>query len=284
MRLDGTVPIVTPVPETTYSRFVDLHHGVEPLLIPNAFDRGSARILTSMGFRALATTSSGAAATRGLLDGALGRDETLENAAAVVSASNLPVSADMGNGFGASAQDVAVTVQMAIEVGVAGMSIEDFSGEKDAPISTVPEAVERVCAAAEAAHNGPTKLVLTARAENYLHGRPDLADTIARLQAFQEAGADVLFAPGLDSASDLRDLISAVDLPVNVLLRSDTPSVSELSEIGIKRISVGGAFAFAAYAGLIAAASEFRDLGTTGYLTEAAMGRSAAGEAFTSPE
>jgi 2-methylisocitrate lyase-like PEP mutase family enzyme len=252
--------------------------------MPNAFDRGSARILTSMGFRALATTSSGAAATRGLLDGALGRDESLENAAAVVSVTELPVSADMENGFGASALDVAHTVRMAIGIGLAGLSIEDFSGAKEAPIFAVQEAAERVTAAAEAAHNGSTKVVLTARAENYLHGRPDLADTIARLQAFQEAGADVLFAPGLDSASDLRDLISAVDLPVNVLLRATTPSVSELAEIGIKRISVGGAFAFAAYAGLIAAASEFRDLGTTDYLTKAAIGRSVAGEAFMSSQ
>lgn len=250
------------------------------MLLPNAFDRGSARLLAAMGFGALATTSSGAAATLGRLDGSLDRAETLDNAAAIVSASDLPVSADFGNGFGDGIEEVAESVRMAATIGLAGVSIEDYAGESSAPMFDVPTAVERVEAAAEAAHAGPTKLVLTARADNFVHGLPDLGDTIDRLQRFQAAGADVLYAPGVVLLPQLRDIVSAVDLPVNVLARPGSPSVDELAELGINRISVGGAFAFAAYGAVVEAANELRDLGTFGYLEAAAVGGSAASGAF----
>jgi 2-methylisocitrate lyase-like PEP mutase family enzyme len=268
------------VAATPFELFSDLHHRERPLLLPNAFDRGSARLLASLGFEALATTSSGAAATLGRLDGSLDRAETLDNAAAIVSATGLPVSADLGNGFGDGAEDVARTVAMAAAIGLAGLSIEDYAGPGSAPMFDIPTAVERVEAAAEAAHGGPTKLVLTARADNFVHGIPDLADTIDRLQRFQLAGADVLYATGVVLLSELRDIVSAVDRPVNVLLRPGSPSVDELAGIGVKRISVGGAFAFAAYGAVVEAANELRDLGTHGYLDGAAVGVSGARAAF----
>jgi 2-methylisocitrate lyase-like PEP mutase family enzyme len=268
------------VPATPFATFSDLHHRERPLLLPNAFDRGSARLLASLGFEALATTSGGAAATLGRLDGSLDRAETLDNAAAIVSATDLPVSADLGNGFGDRVEDVTLTVRMAAAIGLAGLSIEDYGGHSSASMFDIPTAVERVEAAAEAAHAGPTKIVLTARADNFVHGIPDLGDTIDRLQRFQVAGADVLFAPGVVLLSQLRDIVSAVDRPVNVLLRPGSPSVDELAELGIKRISVGAAFAFAAYGAVVEAANELRDLGTLGYLDGAAVGVSAARTAF----
>src|SRR6185437_3859118 len=180
-------------------RFLALHRAGEPLLMPNPWDLGSARLLASLGFEALATTSSGFAATLGRNDGAVSRDEAIVHAAVIVAATGLPVSADLENGFADAPAGVAETMRMSIEVGLAGASVEDFTGRADDPIYGIGLAAERIAAAAEAAHGGPGRLVLTARAENYLHGRPDLADTIARLQAFQEAGADVLYAPGLRS-------------------------------------------------------------------------------------
>ncbi len=177
-------------------RFLALHRPGAPLLIPNPWDVGSAKLLASLGFEALATTSSGYAATLGRLDGAVTRDEALAHAAELVAATPLPVSADLENGFGDSPDAVAETVRLAREAGLAGCSIEDFSGDDDAPIYDRDRAAERVAAAVEAAHAGPVRLVLTARAENHIHGIDDLADTIARLQAYQAAGADVLYAPG----------------------------------------------------------------------------------------
>ncbi len=265
---------------TLFSTFSDLHHRERPLLVPNAFDPGSAKLLAWLGFEALATTSSGAAATLGRLDFSLDRTETLDNAAAIVSATDLPVSADLGNGFGVGIEAVAETVRRAAAIGLAGLSIEDYAGNSSAPMFDTPIAVERVEAAAEAAHAGPTKLVLTARADNYVHGLPDLGDTIDRLQRFQAAGADVLFAPGVVPLSEVRDIVSAVDRPVNVLLRPGSPSVDELAGIGVKRISVGGAFAFAAYGAVVKAADELRRSGTAGYLDDAAAGVSAARSAF----
>jgi 2-methylisocitrate lyase-like PEP mutase family enzyme len=178
-------------------RFLALHERGEPLLLANAWDVGSARLLASLGFDALATTSSGFAATLGRVDGQVSREEALEHCASIVAASELPVSADLENGFADDPGGVAVSVRLALETGLAGCSIEDFSGRDDAPIYELGLAAERVGAAAEAAHGGPVHLVLTARAENHLHGRRDLADTIARLQAYERAGADVLFAPGV---------------------------------------------------------------------------------------
>ena len=255
--------------------FLDLHRPGNPLLLPNPWDRGSAALLASLGFRALATTSSGFAATLGRPDGSVSRDEAQAHAAAIVTATELPVSADLENCFADDPGGVALTVTLAAETGLAGCSVEDFTGDDDEPIYDIGLAAERVAAAVEAAHAGPARLVLTARAENYLHGRPDLTDTITRLQAYQAAGADVLYAPGLTSLADIRQVVTAVDRPVNVLAMSGAPPVSELAEAGVSRVSVGGAFAFAALGGLAAAATELRDKGTYGYLANSAAGRRA---------
>ncbi|MDT7638145.1 MAG: hypothetical protein QOC83_2433, partial [Pseudonocardiales bacterium] len=206
--------------------FRRLHHGSELLLLPNPWDVGSARLLASLGFAALATTSSGYAATLGQLDGSVTRDQALRHAAAIVAATDLPVSADLENGYGDGPEQVAETVRLALDAGLAGCSIEDFTGGADDPIYDRARAAERITAAAEAAHAGPTRLVLTGRAENYLHGRPDLADTIGRLQSYQEAGADVLYAPGLRALDDIRTVVSSVDRPVNVLAVAGGPSMA----------------------------------------------------------
>src|SRR4051794_6045319 len=185
------------------ARFLDLHRPGTPLLLANAWDVGSAVLLASLGFEALATTSSGFAGTLGRLDGSVTREEALEHSAALVAATDLPVSADLEDGYGADADGVAKTVRGALAAGLAGCSVEDATGRPDRPIRDRGEAVERVAAAAEAAHAGPVHLVLTARAENHLHGRDDLDDTIARLQTYREAGADVLYAPGLADLADI---------------------------------------------------------------------------------
>ncbi len=261
-------------------RFRALHRPGEPLLLPNPWDLGSARLLASLGFAALATTSSGFAATLGRRDGSVSAEEALEHAAAIVSATDLPVSADLENGFADSAEGVAETARGAVAAGLAGFSIEDFDGNAADPIYEIGRAAERVQAAAEVAHAGPAHVVLTARAENHLHGRDDLNDTVQRLQAYQEAGADVLYAPGPTSAEQLRAIISSVDRPVNVLARRGSPSVGELARLGASRISVGGAFAFAAIDGLVRAAVELRDEGTYGYAERSGAGAQAALEAF----
>lgn len=263
-----------------YESFLALHQPGSPLLLANAWDVGSARLLAACGFRALATTSSGYAASLGRLDGALTRVETMDHASALVGATYLPVNADLENGFADYPEDVADSVVLALATGVAGASIEDYSGDEEAPIYDIGLAQDRLAAAVEAAHNGPSRLVLTARAENYLHGRPDLADTIARLQAFQEVGADVLYAPGLTSLDDLRSLVESVDRPVNVLAVPGAPSVAELASIGVSRVFVGGSFAFAAMAGLVEAARELIDHGTHGYTARARVGATAVREAF----
>jgi 2-methylisocitrate lyase-like PEP mutase family enzyme len=265
------------------ARFLQLHRPGNPLLLPNPWDQGSARVLASLGFAALATTSSGFAATLGRLDGSVSRDEALAHAAAVAAATDLPVSADLENCFADDPAGVARTVTLAVEAGLAGCSVEDSARGGDDPVYDLGLAAERVAAAAEAAHAGPVRLVLTARAENYLHGRPDLADTIARLQAYQAAGADVLFAPGLTSLADIRQVVTAVDRPVNVLAVAGAPAVGELAGAGVSRVSVGGAFAFAALGALVDAAAELRDKGTYGYLASSAAGRQAIGRAVLAP-
>jgi 2-methylisocitrate lyase-like PEP mutase family enzyme len=261
-------------------RFLALHHADRPLLMPNPWDVGSAKLLESLGFEALATTSSGHAATLGRLDGSVSRDEAIAHAATIVAATDLPVSADFENGFADDPEGVAATVRDALLAGLAGCSIEDSTGRPEAPIYEVGVAAARVAAAAEAAHSGPVRLALTARAENFLHGRADLADTIARLQAYQEAGADVLYAPGLRDPDDIRSVVAAVDLPVNVLALPGAPSVSELAEAGVKRVSVGGAFAFAALGAVVEAARELLDHGTYGYGALAKTGSQAVRAAF----
>jgi 2-methylisocitrate lyase-like PEP mutase family enzyme len=260
--------------------FLALHHGERPLLLPNPWDRGSARLLASLGFQALATTSSGHAATLGRLDGSVTRDEAVAHAASIVEATELPVSADLERAFADDPAGVAETLALALGAGLAGCSVEDFSGRQDAPIYDAGLAAERVAAAAEVAHRGPVHLVLTGRAENYLHGRPDLADTIARLQAYQEAGADVLYAPGLARMEDIRQVVTSVDRPVNVLARPGAPSVSELAAAGVSRVSVGGAFAFASLGAVVEAARELRTQGTYGFWERAGVGVKAVREAF----
>jgi 2-methylisocitrate lyase-like PEP mutase family enzyme len=262
-------------------RFLALHRGERPLLLPNPWDPGSAKLLASLGFEALATTSSGSAATLGLLDGSVSRESALAAAAAIVEATELPVSADLENGFGEDPEGVAETIRLALAAGLAGASIEDYSGREDEPIYPIEVAAERVAAAAGAAHDGPVRLVLTARAENHLHGVTDLADTIARLQAYQEAGADVLYAPGITRLEDIRQVVASVDLPVNVLARPGVPSVDELASAGVRRVSVGGAFAFAALGAATEAARELIEKGTYGYLEQSGVGLKSARAAFS---
>jgi 2-methylisocitrate lyase-like PEP mutase family enzyme len=262
------------------ARFLDLHRPGRPLLMPNAWDAGSARLLATLGFEAIATTSSGFAATLGRLDGSVSREEALAHGAAVAAAVDVPVAADTENGWADDPAGVAETVSLASATGLAGCSIEDFTGRPDAPIYELGLAVERVAAAVEAAHRGPDRTVLTARAENHLHGRDDLADTITRLQAYQEAGADVLFAPGVVDLEGVRAIVSSVDRPVNVLALPGCPPVEQLAEAGVARVSVGGAFAYAALGALIDAATELRDQGTYGWWTQVGAARATIRAAF----
>jgi 2-methylisocitrate lyase-like PEP mutase family enzyme len=266
------------------ARFLALHGGPAPLLMPNPWDAGSAKLLASLGFEALATTSSGFAATLGRVDGAVSREEALAHAASIVAATDLPVSADLENCFADDPAGVATTVRLALDTGLAGCSVEDFGRRPDARIYDARLAAERVAAAAEAAHAGPVHFVITARAENHIRGNPDLADTIARLQAYQEAGADVLFAPGVTDLDEVRQLVASVDRPVNVLPGAGAPTVAELAEVGVRRISVGGGFAFAALAGVVDAARELRDEGTYGFRERSRIGQTAAREAFADTE
>jgi 2-methylisocitrate lyase-like PEP mutase family enzyme len=261
-------------------RFRVLHEGPTPLLLPNPWDVGSAKLLASLGFEALATSSSGFAAALGRLDGQVSREEALVHAAALVRATGLPVSADLENGFADDPAEVAETVRLAVDAGLAGCSIEDCTRDGTSPVYDRALAAERIAAAAEAATASPVRLVLTARAENYLHGRPDLADTIARLQAYQEAGADVLYAPGLTSLADIRSLVSSVDRPVNVLALAAAPAVPELAAAGVRRISLGGGLTWAAYAAVTDAVMEWRERGSYGFLDHARAGRDAARAAF----
>ena len=241
--------------------FLDLHVPGTPVLQPNAWDAGAARILETLGFQAIATTSSGFAATLGRPDGSVSRDEALGHCRDLSAAVGIPVAADTENAFADAPDDVAETVRLATETGLAGCSVEDWSGKE---IYDAGLAAARIAAAVEAAHAGSQQLVLTARAENLLHGG-DLADAIKRLQAYQEAGADVLFMPGLRKAEDIRAVISSVDRPVNVLVVPGCPPVSELAELGAARISVGGSFTWVAYAALIDAATELKEQGTYDY-------------------
>lgn len=235
-------------------RFRALHHADEGFVIPNPWDAGSARVLASLGFGALATTSLGAAAALGRSDGELDRDEAIGHARELDRATDLPLSADLENGFGASPEAVAQTVRAAVEAGIAGCSIEDYGAEEG--LYPFGLAVDRVRAAVEAIPTDGPRLVLTARCENHLRGNPDLADTIARLQAYQEAGADVLYAPALMATGDIAQVLASIDRPLNVLLLPGGPPVAELLALGVQRVSVGGALALTAYARLVDAAEE----------------------------
>lgn len=253
--------------------FRALHARPGAFVIPNPWDAGSALLLSTLGFEALATTSAGFAFALGRRDseGSLSRAETLANARAIVEATDLPVSADLENGFGDDPETCAETIRAASSVGLAGGSIEDASGDEARPIYDLALAVERVAAAAEAARSLPIPFVLTARAENFLHGRPDLDDTIRRLQAFEKAGAEVLYAPGLTSLDQIRTVCASVSRPVNVVmgLVGGTFSVQQLAEAGVKRISLGSSLARAALGALMRAAREIRQDGTFSFASEA---------------
>lgn len=254
-----------------FEKFKALHQGPGAFVMPNPWDAGSAILLESLGFKALATTSAGYAFSKGKRDSAaaLSRDELLGNAAEIVNATALPVSADLENGFGRAPQSCADTIRQAASIGLSGGSIEDASGDASDPIYDFTLAVERVQAAAEAASGQP--FLLTARAENHLWGRPDLDDTIRRLQAFAQAGADVLYAPGLPDIAAIRTVCASVDKPVNVVMGLGGPvySTAELAEAGVRRISVGGSFARAAWGGLLRAAQEVSAQGTFTYARDA---------------
>lgn len=261
-------------------QFLARHHAGNPLLLPNPWDAGSAKILASIGYQALATTSAGFAATLGRLDGGVTRDELLDHARVIVAATDLPVSADIENCFADDPAGVAETISLAIETGLVGGSCEDFTGNEGDPIYDASLATERVAAAVEAAHKGPVHFVLTARCENYLHGRNDFDDTVARLLAFQAAGADVLYAPGLNQPDELRRLLDAVDLPVNVLALPGTPPVSELEAMGVKRVSVGSGFSNVAAGALADAGRELFEQGTYDYWDDAVTGMTAIHQAM----
>ena len=250
--------------------FRDLHYRDSAFVIPNPWDIGSARILAGTGFEALATTSVGYANSIGRQDHGVTRNEMIAHAATLAAATELPVSADLENGFGDDPETVAETIRMAAGAGLAGCSIEDSTNRDDDPIYSFEHSVDRIRAAVEQVRNLPFPFMLTARSENYLHGRKDLADTIKRLQAFQEAGADVLYAPGITDVKEIASLIAAVDRPVNVLagMQGVHFNVDELSRIGAKRISVGGALTRIAFAAVIRAAREMKEQGTFTFVDE----------------
>ena len=254
--------------------FRALHERTGVFVIPNPWDAGTAKMLEQLGYEALATTSAGLAFSLGRPDaaGAVSREEALLHARTIVESTVLPVSADLENGFGDDPEDCAETIRLAAAVGLVGGSIEDASGRVDNPIYPMEIAVARVKAAVAAARALPFPFVLTARAENLLHGRPDLADTLARLRAFAEVGADVLYAPGLTTRDQISAVVRAVaPKPVNVLmgLPGANLSVAELSELGVKRISIGSAFARAAYGAFLRGAREVAQTGTFGFAADA---------------
>lgn len=251
--------------------FRALHERPGAFIIPNPWNAGTTKLLAHLGFEALATTSMGYAFSTGRPDGAIGRDETLAHAATLVAATDLPVSADLENGFGDEPAAAAETIRLAAKAGLVGGSIEDATGRPEQPIYELQHAVERVRAAVEASRSLPFTFTLTARAENYLHGRPDLKDTIRRLQAYQEAGADVLYAPGLATKDDIATVVRSVDRPVNVVmgLRGVQLSLADLAAIGVKRISVGSALARTALGAFLRGAREMQEHGTFTFAEQA---------------
>ena len=253
--------------------FSALHERSGAFIIPNPWDPGSARLLAALGFEALATTSSGYANSIGRPDGAVSLEEKMAHCRALCAATDLPVSADLEKCFADSPEAAADTIRLAAEAGVVGGSIEDFSGDPHKPIYSFGLAVERVQAAVEVARSLDFHFTLTARAENLLRGRKDLDDTIRRLQAFEDAGADVLYAPALTTLEEVRTVVDAVGKPVNVLappLKNVT--VAQLGEAGVKRISIGGALARAVIATLLRAGTEMRDQGSFGWTADATPG------------
>lgn len=253
------------------SRLRALHQMPGVFVMPNPWDGASARILAGLGFPALATSSGAAAGTLGRRDGAVSRDEALAHARAIVTATDLPVSADLEKGFGDAPAVAAETIRLAAEVRLVGGSIEDATGDKDRPLYGISHAADRVAAAVEAARSLGFPFTLTARAENFLRGNPDLDDTIRRLQAFEKAGADVLFAPGLPDLVAVRAVCTAVSRPVNFMvgIKGKSFTVAELAAAGVKRISLATSLYRAAMSGLLAAAREVKETGTFGYVDHA---------------
>jgi 2-methylisocitrate lyase-like PEP mutase family enzyme len=252
------------------SKFYELHRQAGVLLIPNPWDGGSARILESLGFEALATSSSAAAAVLGRRDGKISREESLSNARIISSATNLPVSGDLENGFGDSPDTVIETIQLAAKAGLVGGSIEDSTGDRESPLYEIEHAVDRITAAAETARSLPFRFTLTARAENFTRGRPDLNDVIRRLVAYEKAGADVLFAPALPDLDSVRAVCSAVSKPVNFMagIKGKSFSVEQLLNAGVKRISFASSLYRTAVTQLLKAATEAKTAGTFNYLNE----------------
>jgi 2-methylisocitrate lyase-like PEP mutase family enzyme len=255
--------------------FRALHERDAAFIIPNPWDRGTARLLAQLGFEALATTSAGYAFSLGQQDNSVGREAMMAHVSAIASATDLPVSGDLENGFGDDPETVAETIRLAAAAGLVGGSIEDASGRPDQPIYEKTHAAERIRAAAEAAHALPFAFTLTARAENYLHGRPDLDDTIQRLQAYQDAGANVLYAPGLTTREEIAAVVRSVDRPVNVLmgLQGVRLNLAEMSDLGVRRVSVGSALSRTALGAFLRAAREMRTHGTFAFAEEAIRSR-----------
>jgi 2-methylisocitrate lyase-like PEP mutase family enzyme len=245
-------------------RFQDLHYAEEILLLPNPWDRGTTRLLEHLGFDAVATTSAGFANAQGLPDGAVTKTASLSHAADIAGATSLPVSADLENCYSHEPEGVAATIAGAIETGIVGCSIEDATGDPDRPIYEFELALERVIAAVEAARGAEFPFTLTARAEGFLYGRPDLGDAVARLQAFATAGASVAYAPGIKDLDSIRTLVNEVPIPVNVLARPEF-TVADLQEIGVARVSIGSGLSRAALAVFSAGAREVLEAGTFGY-------------------
>jgi 2-methylisocitrate lyase-like PEP mutase family enzyme len=249
-------------------RFRALHRGPGAFIMPNPWYAGSARLLAGLGFQALATSSGASAGTLGRRDGTVTREEALAHARAIVTATDLPVSADLEKGFGDAPEVVAETIRLAAGVGLVGGSIEDATGTKDKPLYDIVQATERVAAAVQAGRALPFPFTVTAPAENFLRGNPNLDDTIKRLQAFEQAGADVLFAPGLPDLAAVRAVCAAVSKPVNFMvgIKGRSFTVAELTAVGVRRISLASSLYRAAMSGLLNAAREVQDRGTFGYL------------------
>lgn len=249
--------------------FRDMHEADGCFVIPNPWDVGSARILAGLGYRALATTSAGFARSTGVDDYNITRDMVMDHARSLCASTDLPISADLENGFGDAPETCAETIRMAAEAGLVGGSIEDFNGKPGGQYE-IAHARDRVAAAVDSANRLPFPFIVTARAENFFTGTPDLHDTITRLQAYQDAGAHCLYAPGLKTLDDIRAVVTSVDLPVNVLLgpMQGFVPVAQLAETGVRRISVGSVFSNIAYGALIQAAEELEASGTFGFMTE----------------
>lgn len=258
--------------------FQALHTEPGTFVIPNPWDVGSAKVLAGLGFKALATTSSGMAWSMGLLDGQVMRDDVLAHCRLLADATDLPLAADLEDCFADTPDGVAETIRLGAQAGLVGGSIEDWCppgrNAGEARMRSLEESVERVTAAVEAARSLPFPFTLCARAENHIRGVTDLADTIKRLQAFQDAGADVLYAPGLKTLADIRTVVQAVDRPVNILLGGATEqhTAAQMAELGVKRISIGGAFANAAFSAFLRAATEVAEAGTFTFRDQATGG------------